>query len=385
MRPRLPGTSDLTGHGGDSVAAPTPKYRLPVSQSLSPTGARFGRSLALPRSAILFIVLLVLPTGIARSQPAPGPTAAKDTENRLKDATSKGLHWLAARQNERGQFVGPNEKVSKDVAVTALSGLAFLASGSEPGKGGYAKQLRGAVESVLASQRPSGLFTEGAAQGPMYGHGYATLFLAEVYRKHPDDAVKSALQRSVALLEKSVNKEGGWRYSPRPLDADISVTACELNALLATHAAGIAVDDKLIANAIQYVHHCQNPDGGFSYMAGQGIGSGFPRSAAGVVVLLHSGVKPADDADLKRATDYLTRMLGAPSTGHYFYGRYYLSQSLITDPAARERQDALTRELLDAQQPDGSWKDEFSSVYGTASALIILQAPQKHLWIFSSP
>lgn len=336
--------------------------------------------------AVAFTAIALMTSRSSRAAENPVPAGdAQNLENRLKDAIPKGLHWLAARQNERGQFVDVNEAVSKEIAITSLSGLAMLASGSEPGKGEFGRQLQAAVESVLASQQPSGLFTEGAAHGPMYGHGYATLFLAEVYRKHPDAAIKKALTRSVELLQKSANADGGWRYLPKPLDADISVTACELNALLATRAAGIAVDDKLIANAVQYVHHCQNSDGGFSYMAGQGIGSGFPRSAAGVAVLLHSGAKPADDADLRRGTEYLTRTLGASTPGHYFYGRYYVSQWLPTDPAQRDRWNALTRELLDAQQPDGSWKDDFNAVYGTASALLILQAPQKHLWIFGAP
>jgi hypothetical protein len=104
-------------------------------------------------------------------------------------------------------------------------------------------------------------------------------------------------------------------------------------------------------------------------------------------VLLHSGADPAADADLHRGTQYLAHTLGAAPTGHYFYGRYYACQWLSADPTApRERRDALARELLDAQQRDGTWKeDSFSPVYSTASALIILQSRQKRLWIFGAP
>jgi hypothetical protein len=337
---------------------------------------------------IVITALILYPAGVAFAQAAPLAQAGAELESQLKDSASKGLRWLAAQQNERGRFVDANATVKEDVALTALSGLAMLASGSEPGKGEYGKPLQAVVAAVLASQQPSGLFVQGKAAGPMYGHGYATLFLAEAQRKHPDGAVRKALEKSVALLGESQNNEGGWRYQPKPLDADVSVTACELNALLAARAAGIAVDDKLVANAVAYIRRCQNPDGGFSYMAGQGVNSGFPRSAAGVAVLIHGGAVPAADAELRRGIQYLTRTLGAavPKEGHYFYGRYYASQWLSADPAAsRERRDALARELLDAQQRDGSWKeDSFSPVYSTASALIILQAPQKQLWIFGA-
>src|SRR5205807_5885968 len=120
------------------------------------------------------------------------------------------------------------------------------------------------------------------SHGPMYGHGFATLFLGEVYGMTGDDEVKEKLQKAVRLIQKTQNREGGWRYQPVPYDADISVTICEIMALRAARDAGIKVDKQVIDDAVKYVRRCQNPDGGFSYVAGQGSGSGFARSAAGV-------------------------------------------------------------------------------------------------------
>lgn len=333
---------------------------------------------------VVIVGLLAMPFtawGEAGAAPAAG---AADVDGRVNQAVPKGLHWLVEQQNGRGQFVDAKAAQPDEVAYTALAGLALLASGGEPDKGEYGKPLRAAVDAVLASQQGSGLFTVSDRFGPMYGHGYATLFLAEAYRKHPEDAVKKALEKSVELLRKSASAEGGWRYSATPRDADISVTACELNALLATRAAGIAVDGKLIDNATQYVRRCQNADGGFSYMAGQGAGSGFPRSAAGVAVLLHGGARPATDDDLRRGIEFVSRVMRISKSreGHYFYGCYYASQWMAADPAAHEAWAALAREVLDAQQADGSWKGDFSAIYATASALLILEAPQKQLWIF---
>ena len=62
-----------------------------------------------------------------------------------------------------------------------------------------------------------------ASQGPMYGHGFATLFLGEIYGMTGDDAVKEKLQKAIKLIEKTQNSEGGWRYQPAKGDADISV------------------------------------------------------------------------------------------------------------------------------------------------------------------
>ena len=56
----------------------------------------------------------------------------------------------------------------------------------------------------------------------------------------------------------------------------------EIMGLRAARDAGIKVEKETVDMAIKYVRRCQNPDGGFSYVAGQGSGSGFARSAAGV-------------------------------------------------------------------------------------------------------
>src|SRR5262245_33966456 len=97
-----------------------------------------------------------------------------------------------------------------------------------------------------------------------------------------DENGKERLQRAVRLIQTSQKNGGGWRYTPPPIDADISVTICEVMGLRAARDAGIKVDKEVVDMAIKYVRRCQNADGGFSYVAGQGSNSGFARSAAGV-------------------------------------------------------------------------------------------------------
>ena len=319
------------------------------------------------------------------------PGDARAQESAVRSASARGLAWLAARQKPDGRVSrsdasGPTG-ISDDVAVTSLAGLAFLGSGSESDKGQYGSHIRAAIDFILASQSPeTGLISAARNQIPMYGHGYATLFLAECWMKHHDDRVKEALDKAVGLIQKSVNNEGGWRYQTKPRDADVSVTACELNALLAARAAGIDVDRKVIDVAIAYVRKCQNQDGGFSYMAGQGglNGSGLPRSAAAVAVLLHSGAL-AGDQDVRRGMDYVIARAPdrAKTEGHYFYGCYYAGQWLHAGgDDARKAYDRLAGRLLADQENDGSWKGDFYDEYATANALVILQAPEAHLWIY---
>jgi len=314
--------------------------------------------------------------------------AADSRATPQKTAVTRGLAWLAANQGKDGGFAAANHA---GVAVTSLAGMAFLASGSDPGKGEYGKPLAAAAAYVLAHQdKATGLISIDDKQGPvMYGHGYATLFLCELYLRNRDPSTKQAIENALALLNRSASKEGGWRYLPRPIDADVSVTACELNALLAARAAGIAVDARVIENAIAYVNRCQIRDGGFTYMAGQGpVGrSGLPRSAAAVAVVLHGGAA-ADNQDVNRGISYVTPFVAAeadssPGEGHYWYGAYYASQWLpAAGDQAHQAYTRLSDQIVAGQKPDGSWADPIGPEYATACALLVLQAPDRRLWIY---
>src|SRR5204862_3221519 len=230
-------------------------------------------------------------------------------------------------------------------------------------RGKYGDNVDRALDFVLSCCQESGLIATDSGRGPMYGHGFATLFLGEVFGMTGDDRVKEKLQRAVRLIERCQNAEGGWRYMPVPFDADISVTICQVMALRAARDAGIKVDADVIAKSIKYVRDCQNPDGGFSYMAGRGGKgpSGFARSAAGVASLYYAGVFESDD--LTRGLKYIIRYLPSRTgavpemEGHYYYGNYYAVQAMFLAGGDYWGQwyPAIRDQLVARQQNDGSW------------------------------
>jgi len=123
----------------------------------------------------------------------------------------------------------------------------------------------------------------------MYGHGFATLALAELYgmTKRPDFRLK--VEGAVQLIASTQNSEGGWRYQPGSSDADISVTAIQVVALRAAANAGIKIPEEVVKKAIAYIKRCaNNQDGGFSYQTTQ-HGSGPARTGAAVTCLMLSG------------------------------------------------------------------------------------------------
>jgi hypothetical protein len=313
-----------------------------------------------------------------------------------KQSVERGLKWLAEHQGPDGSFRGPGGRHS---GITALAAISMMEAGNLPGRGKYGDNVARALKFVLASCQESGLIVAEDSQSPMYGHGFSTLFLGEVYGMTGDDSVKESLQKAISLIERSQStqpgNEGGWRYQPVPFDADISVTICQVMALRAARDAGIYVDPGVMDRAIKYVQQCQNPDGGFSYMArmGGGTGSGFGRSAAGVASLYYAGHFQGNDLD--RGLKYLKQYnpgrnrTGAPDMmdmeGQYFYGNYYSVQAMFLAGGDywKDWYPGIREQLIARQATDGGWSGEVTADYCTSMALIILQMPNRYLPVFN--
>lgn len=310
---------------------------------------------------------------------------------RAEQAIERGLQYLVRSQRADGSF-GSGTNYEGHVAVTALSGMAMLASGSSPGRGPYGEPLERAVDYVLDNVTATGLITapEHRNMNPMYGHGFATLFLAEVYGMTNDDRIRDKLKLAVKLIISSQNKEGGWRYFPVRREADVSATVCQMMALRAARNAGIAVPKSTVDACVEYIRRCQNPDGGFAYMlsgGGMGMGSLMPRSAAGVVVLYNAGVY--EDPQIERGLRYLQEQAFQPmqfrQEGFYYYGQYYAAQAMWYAGGDNWRRwfPRVRDDLISQQQVAGNWTDStVCPEYGTAMACIVLQLSNNCLPIF---
>ncbi|MDZ4784031.1 MAG: prenyltransferase/squalene oxidase repeat-containing protein [Planctomycetia bacterium] len=298
---------------------------------------------------------------------------------------ARGLAFLAERQRDDGSLGSGG--YARNTAVCGLAGLAFMSGGSTPLGGPYALQVNRCVDFLLANTSDDGFITVSgsASHGPMYGHGFATMFLAEVYGVTMQPDLREKLSKAVSLIVRTQNKDGGWRYQPQPNEADISVTVCQIMALRAARNAGLHVPTETIDACINYVRRSQNGDGGFMYMI-QGGTSAFPRSAAGVVALYSAGVYegPEIDRGLAYIMDNLPRGGAASRESHYFYGHYYAVQAMwhAGGDFWAKWFPAIRDELLIRQQESGAWADAICAEYGTSMATIILQLPNNFLPIF---
>jgi hypothetical protein len=374
-QPPAPTPPSPTSPAPNSPASPTPSPTAPAPPPSTPTPPSDPKRDTRPDG----------------TRTAENAVIADEITPELDEAINKGLAYLITEQGEDGAF--GSGRFGKNVAVTALAGIALLGDGNLPGRGEYAKNVEKALEFILSTSTETGLLAADSTNGPMYGHGFATLFLGEVYgmtqgggETRLSTRTHEALVKAVTLIERSQNNEGGWRYNPVPFDADVSVTICQIMALRSARNAGIEVPKETIDRAVEYVRQCQNNDGGFRYQLSNGF-SAFPRSAAGVASLYYAGIYK-DDA-LDKGVKYLMES-GLPgkdqnAAAHYFYGHYYAVQSmyLAGGDSWATWWPHIRSELLARQTKTGSWEDpSVGPAYGTAMALIVLQMPKRILPIF---
>ncbi len=304
---------------------------------------------------------------------------------RVDTVIRRGLSLLVRRQNEDGSFVSPQQ--GRWVGVVSLGGLAWLSRGVRPTMGEAGQALMRATQYVLRNTQDSGFISARGetSHGPMYDHGFGTLFLAEVHGTNPRMDIRDKLASAVELIVRTQNAQGGWRYNPAPEDADLSVTVCQMMALRAARNAGIAVPKETIDRAVDYVRRSQNADGGYMYRITGGE-SRFPLTAAAVVALYSAGVYRGGEIDSAMAFLQANARsnMSYERNGFFYYAHYYSAQA-FWHRGGREWEawyTMLKRSLLGLHNAQGGWFDYNSLEYGTAMACLILNMPRSVLPIF---
>jgi squalene cyclase len=341
-----------------------------------------------PLAAILAAVVAATIDGAVAQDPVYPPGITKE----IQESIGRGLEWLARNQANDGSWRNSGGYGSYPAAMTGLAGMAFVASGSSATRGRYWREVRDSADFLLKHADPgSGVISVPAEEGrSMYGHGFATLYLASVFGMEEDakkqERLKRALDKAVNLIAQAQSSAGGWIYTPDSGGDEGSVTVTQIQALRACRMAGIVVDKKTIDRAVDYIKKCQNADGSIRYSLGSG-GEGRPAiTAAGVAVLYNAGIYD-DQPFVEKAVQYCKRQIQVTvdNTGHHFYTHLYWSQALW-QRGGDDWANYFTKKaawLLKQQKKDGSWDgDGVGSVYGTAIALTLLQLPYAYAPIY---
>lgn len=312
-------------------------------------------------------------------------------------AVKRGLDYLAKVQNRQGGI-----GTQAPVAFTSLAGLSWMAGGSTPTRGPYASNVMNALKFILRCARgPTGYINEGQGRmmggSGMHGHGFALLFLAELYGmcgdltdSLGDDNIKDAIVRAVSVTERAQHQQGGWIYDPNPSGHEGSVTVTQVQGLRAAKNAGISVAPKCIDKGMSYIRKSTNPDGTIMYQLGMTSHATYPLTAAGACVYAYLGMY--DDASaqkcMKALYDFVMGKRSGGGGGFDSYATLYAGQACFFMKRRDNRYwtegfAKIRRQLLAAQGKNGAWaNDGYDGSFGTSAATLVLQIPFRILPIF---
>jgi hypothetical protein len=314
-------------------------------------------------------------------------SAAKPERRTPADrAVERALDYLARKQPAQGRWESERRP---GPAVSALVVMAFLSAGHLPGEGRYGDAVEKGLRFVLAAQQPNGVFSRDPRVA-MYHHGIATLMLAEVAgmtRGPLADEVREKLEKAVALILRAQRTTGpaagGWRYTVRGIDGDVSVTGWQLLALRAAKDLGCDVPPSSIERALKYIQSCRDPvTGGYCYQPHYSLTVACTGTA--VLALEICGKDQHGKPELLQAGNYILK--NPPWKDQYrAYATYYCTQAIhqLGDPLWKTYRSRLHEAVLRSQKADGSWTDnEVGPEFATAMAVLALTVDYGYLPIY---
>lgn len=282
-----------------------------------------------------------------------------------EQAVDRGLAWLAAHQGGDGawRFDLSNcscggacrdpGTVSSVTAATGVALLPFLGAGHTHVEGAYretvARGLAALVGRMQVTARGGDL-----CEGTMYGHGVATLALAEALGMTRDESLRRPVSAAVRFIATAQDLHtGGWRYLPGQA-GDTTVTAWQLAALKSAALAGVGVPSPTVDGVRRFLDRVQARGGeAYGYLGTQAQPC---TSAIGLFCRLHTAWDRPDS--IERGLAALARPGPAPEA---VYRNFYLSQALLQAghdawPAWNRRaRDQLVSQQARQGHEAGSW------------------------------
>jgi hypothetical protein len=315
-------------------------------------------------------------------------------------AVARGLEWLARHQAADGswrfdlsgcQCDGACRQPGTVTSTTAATGIAllpFLGAGHTHEAGEHRETVTRGLYYLMSRMQATPRGGD-LSEGTMYGHGVATLALAEALGMTGDKMLRPYVRDAVRFIETAQDMHGGgWRYLPGQA-GDTTVTAWQLAALKSAALAGAAVPSPTIDGIGRFLDRVQVRAGeGYGYLAPQDRPC---TSAIGLLCRVYTAWP--QQATIDRG---LTRLARQGPEREAVYQNFYLSQALLLrqHPAwvrwnRRNRDHLITRQAR-AGHEAGSWSfNEPDTAPGgrlghTALAVLTLEVYYRLLPIYSA-
>jgi hypothetical protein len=251
--------------------------------------------------------------------------------------------------------------------------------------------LRG-LEEIMRHQAEDGLITqEGTNQ---YTHAICTIALCEAYGRAADPRIGAAAQKAVRYCEHAVNSDGGWRYTARSGESDMSVTAWFIQALKTAKLARIKFDNTYLSQGLSFMDSVtdqgasRNSSGavGYTFSPNQdNSGNSHPAlTAAGMMVRQFSGTGVKNHLLVKGAE--LTKARPPEWNQKDFYYWYYATYAMHNMGGEHRIwwNQRIRNVLIEHQSRDGDnagswdpenarWGQQGGRVYTTALGALCLE------------
>ena len=412
-------TTPVPGNGIGALGAPPASLTQGLGAGGSATGSGTGKPFSLWSGMAPPPAALVPPAVITPPPPSvPELKNQRNTEllpqrgfderqralqkhggtSETEAAVARALLYLSRTQHADGHWTKimdkPGERATDahDNALTGLAVLCFLAADHTPEKAGpYQDTVRRGVAYLMAHQDANG---DVRGDGNMYDQGIASLALGEAAAMTPGDrAMREAAHRAAQFIVEAQNGRGGWRYSPRDLFTDTSVTGWQVLAMHSAQRTGFAIPEQVKRKATDYLDSVSGGKRGM--LTGYLTASATPTmtaEAAFTRMLLGQSLS-ADDLD--EAADYVVQRPPARDSLNYYY-IYYGSLALMQMQGANwQRWNTHTSRLLLSLQElqgaaAGSWAPEESEwgtrggrIYTTALATLTLEVYYRYLPMYA--
>ncbi len=354
-----------------------PKPRIPHRASCISHPAsrrrRFPRILLLA-SCILYLASSPLPSP---AQEGAQHTSVVRLTPEAKTAINRGLEWFAKAQLEDGSFSTGNKP-----AGAALALMSFMLQGHVPGEGKYGEVMNKAIDFLISIEK-DGYIHDKSSRG-MYEHGLAVLALSEAWGQSQDPRIRQTLMRAVNCTLNAQGDQGGWRYGPSAGSADVSCAVMQMVALASARESGIAVAEKIMQRAVDYVLSAEvRTTGGFAYQTVAGApmgGAGLPCTAGGTLALMLCGARNHPATRGGAAYIYSLPDSLYQHTGYYFYAHYYAAQAMYQsgDKFFNRYYPKISKGMLAKQGEAGDW----GGAVNTGFAILTLGVPYRFLPIY---
>ena len=284
-----------------------------------------------------------------------------------EDVVEKGLEWLKATQNEDGSWTGSNK-----AAMTGFALLAYLGRCETPVSEKYGEScLRGIAYLVDLGMKNDGKLSNDTANKHWpYEHAIATYAICEAttFCKNLNIPVpnlsETAQKATEFIIANQHSTSGGWDYGydvSGGRGGDLSIAAWHVQALKAASHTGLEFKGMAKAKnaALEYLEARQGKSGGFGYTSPPAAGGKYAQLTGAGVLGLQMWGKESSSA-VRNGAKYILEgsKFDYNTADSNFYQHYYESQAMMIRGGSewRKYNDMFKSQLINNQNPDGSWK-----------------------------